>query len=331
MGWASKSIALSFNALNMLPNPLLGASLISLRKHSKALLAPPFPDVVVSMGRQTLPVAAWVKKQSEGRCKVIMLGRKAIADPKVLDLLVSCVHFRQLPRPDLFELAVPPTKVNVAELVALRQQTVDPFLQPAGLKVLVLVGGPTAQHDCDATAAKFMALQLQKAATSARGALTFLTSRRTPQDVIAALRAAAPEAQYHLWEKSAVANPYMSFLAHCDAIVVTGESESMVAEAVATQKPLTIYPLPEKPMSFKQRVAEWLYETAQRLGYISAVARYIFNHGWMVPVRDLKVLHEALRKRGLAVTFDGAIHTTHPSANNEFTELRARISDILAK
>ena len=64
------------------------------------------------MGRRIVPVARWIKRQSGGRTRIVLLGRKAIGNPADIDLLVSCVHFNQLPRHGMFELVVPPTQVN---------------------------------------------------------------------------------------------------------------------------------------------------------------------------------------------------------------------------
>ena len=56
----------------------------------------------------------------------------------------------------------------------------------------------------------------------------------TPADAIDAIRRVAPEAHLHLWQADRADNPYLSYLAAADLLVVTGESESMLAEASAT-------------------------------------------------------------------------------------------------
>src|SRR5262245_50059292 len=77
MGWPSETRVLTFNVMNHLPNPLLGASLLSLSNRTEARLEPPFPDLVIGMGRRVLPVARWIKKNSGNRTRIVILGRKA--------------------------------------------------------------------------------------------------------------------------------------------------------------------------------------------------------------------------------------------------------------
>ena len=43
-----------------LPNFLRGASLIGITKESRAMLNAPWPDVVLSAGRRSFPIARWI-------------------------------------------------------------------------------------------------------------------------------------------------------------------------------------------------------------------------------------------------------------------------------
>ncbi len=329
MEWQATAFPLKFNLLNILPNPLLGASLLSLKTECKAALIQDFPQVLVGMGRRTLPVARWIKKQSGGKTKIIMLGRKAIAGPPVIDLLISCVHFRQLPRAGLFTLAVPPTKIDAASLASLRDSTPSPYQATVKRRVLVLVGGPTAQHVFSGPAAAGMASALQVAADRIGGELTFLTSRRTPADAVAAIKRTAPYAPIHVWQAANAHNPYLDYLAHADSIVVTGESESMLAEAVASKKPLTIYPLDERPWKLKHHIAESVFAAATGTGWSSGLARRLLHNGWIVPVRDLAVMHQTLQDRGQATIFGNAIAITPPSETRELEHLKVGINRLL--
>ncbi|MCA9476882.1 MAG: mitochondrial fission ELM1 family protein, partial [Nitrospira sp.] len=48
------------------------------------------------------------------------------------------------------------------------------------------------------------------------------------------------------WNPQQALLPYVTALALADVIVVTGESEAMLAEVAATDKVMVIYPLPRK-------------------------------------------------------------------------------------
>jgi mitochondrial fission protein ELM1 len=330
MKWPFVAFQLEFNFMNRLPNPLLGGSLMSLSGHGRAKLKPPFPDLVIGMGRRIVPVARWIKRQSGGRSRIVLLGRKAMGNPADIDLLVSCVHFGQVPRDGLFQLVVPPTQVDAESLAAARLARPDPMAALRKPHVVLLVGGPTAQHRFDARSAGRMAEQIAKATYDLGGDLAIVTSRRTPVDAVDAMRAAAPSAHIHVWKMASNDNPYLSYLANADFLVITGESESMIAEGSATGCPLTIYPLEAKPPGLKNSFARVLRRMAEGKGTMAWLCHKILLAGWIAPVRDLNLMHCAMQERGLARVFDGSLNTRAPRPSNEFGLLANRLMELVS-
>jgi uncharacterized protein len=330
MKWPSTALQLEFNFLNRLPNPVLGRSIRSLHSQDRAKLQPPFPDLVIGMGRRIVPVARWIKQQSGGGTRIVLLGRKAMGNPADIDLLVSCIHFRQLPREGLFELVVPPTQVDEGSLAAIRLARPDPMAKFRKPRVVLLVGGPTAQHRFDAQSARWMVSQIAKAIDDLGGDLAIVTSRRTPVESLDAMRAAAPFAHVHVWQKASKDNPYLSYLANADLLVVTGESESMIAEGSATARPLTIFPLEAKPPGLKNSFAGALLGAAERKGTMAQLCRKILLTGWIVPARDLNLMHRAMEERGLARVFDGSLNTLVPRPSDEFGLLANRLVELVS-
>ena len=161
------------------------------------------------------------------------------------------------------------------------------------------------------------------------GSVLATTSRRTSRRVANTLERSLGEAcaHFHHWEPSnqQSRNPYMGYLALADAIVVTGESASMLAEACATGKPVYIYPLNERspgPKTWALRAERWLADLVTARAY----ARPVNRRGIERPQRGIELLcakllargfvrtsghsqrlHEALVERGLARLFDGKL------------------------
>ncbi|MGE0658349.1 MAG: ELM1/GtrOC1 family putative glycosyltransferase [Reyranellaceae bacterium] len=325
LGWPVEEKPLRFNSLERLPRFLLGATLRTLEPESRRLLQPPFPDLVIGMGRRIVPAARWIRRQSGGRSRIVLIGRKVPNDSSIVDLTVACAHFGQIPHPALFELVVPPTQVDAPALAAAREARPDPMAGLAAPHVLLLVGGPTSQHLFDEADASAMASAVSAATSELGGALAIVTSRRTPAACVAAMRRAAPSAHLHEWQPGRVDNPYLSYLANADLIVATGESESMLAEAVAAARPLTIWPLRPKPPGRKARRLAWLASVARGRGPAATLARTLFARGWITPPRDLAILHAQLQSRRLARVFDGAINAEPPAQHDEKEALVARI------
>jgi mitochondrial fission protein ELM1 len=93
LGWPYETRQLAFNRLNKVPNPILGAGLTSLDRSASDSLDPPYPDLVIAMGRRCIPIARWIRRASGDRTRLVQLGRKGVTSPGDFGLLVSCAHF----------------------------------------------------------------------------------------------------------------------------------------------------------------------------------------------------------------------------------------------
>jgi mitochondrial fission protein ELM1 len=65
-------------------------------------------------------------------------------------------------------------------------------------------------------------------------------SRRTPPELLAAVRAGLGAAPGFVWDGEG-GNPYLAILALADAMLVTGDSANMVGEATATGAPVHVF------------------------------------------------------------------------------------------
>ncbi|GAB4358138.1 MAG: hypothetical protein Kow00114_10170 [Kiloniellaceae bacterium] len=327
LGWPYEAKQLRFTALNRLSNRLLGASLLSLDAKRSDRLAPPWPDLVIAMGRRCAPVARWVKRQSGGRTRLVQLGRKAANVAADFDLAVTCLHFQLPPHPKRVDLLLPPTQVTPARLQQAAERWAGLFGDAPHPRVTLLVGGTTAHHRLDAGTAARMAAEVDAFARALGGSLTCVTSRRSGAAVEAALQQAAPSAHCHFWRRERKENPYLGYLALADILVVTGESESMLAEAADAAKPLYIYPIPAKPAGLRSRLAARVLAAARRG---SGLCDWLIQRGLVVPPRDLAVMHRGMVEAGVARSFgDGPPAGAPPAAAPRFDGVLARIRALV--
>ena len=104
---------LTFNALHIVPNLLLGVSTVSITDQSRNLLQQPWPDAVIAAGKRSVPIARWIKQQSGGRTKLIHIGRPR-APLDAFDLVVTTPQYG-LPRDaNVLELGLPLTAKRAA-------------------------------------------------------------------------------------------------------------------------------------------------------------------------------------------------------------------------
>lgn len=130
----------------------------------------------------------------------------------------------------------------------------------------------------------------------AGGGLFVSTSRRTPPEVVEALRAGLPAgARLHAFEPGGADNPYLALLGLGDRFVVTGDSVSMLTEIARLGRPLQIHALPEVPSP-----GRWALALAERVPPIAAAIEALRLWGLAGWPRDLTALHDLLVSEGRA-------------------------------
>ena len=306
-------------------------------------IQPPWPDLVIASGWLPALVARWVADRNFGNTRLVLLGRRGGPVGEAHDIAVACRHYGLVPNPRHIETVLPPNKVDEQRLAEAAQRWPALYADKPGANVAFLVGGTSAQHELSATAATRLLDQVQAAVEALDGSLAVLTSRRTGEAASAALRThAAPDTILEPWQPAAgTDNPYLGYLATADILVVTGESESMLAEAVATGKPVYICALPERPPQPRQRISDWVYHQAQtdrfnargsrrpQQGLQYLCARLVEQRVFL-PRRDMGMLYQRLTEENLARMFDGNLEHWQPPAWREIDWLAQQIRDLLA-
>lgn len=329
LGWGYEVKDLRFGPLNRISNRLLGASLWGLDRARSSKLAPPWPDLVIAMGRRAAPVARWIGAQGGSATRLVQLGRKGADAADGFDLSLTCAHFRLPPHARRLVTTVPITQVTEARLQAEAARWRGLFDGPSP-HIAVLVGGATAQHRLDATVARKLARDVVEFAAATRGTLHIVTSRRTGAEATAAIReVVGRSAVVHEWVRDADANPYLGYLALADVLVVTGESESMLAEAAAAAKTLYVYPIPEKPDALKRRLGERVVRSCERGGVLGAVGGWLIEKGLVRPPRRLEEMHAALYRAGMANRFGVPLGSAVRSVQTDTDAIVARVRAVV--
>jgi len=331
---------LQFNLLNHCGNRIRGASTLGLDKRRSTAMGPPWPDLVISTGRRTAPVARWIGSQSAGRARLVQLGRRGGELVDAFDLVVSCAHFRLPLHPRRMEIIAPINAVTPERLARAAARWQGLFAGAPQPRIVLIVGGTCARYRFEAEAARHLGEQVATLARSLGGSVFAITSPRTGAAATAALRQGLGDfGHLHEWQPGETDNPYMGYLALADAIVVTGESESMLAEAAAAGKPMFIYPLPERPLGFRL-LAEWIARRAearprkakgtvrpqQGLEYICA---RLIEAGTVRPPRHLDRLHQRLIDAGAARPFGAPFDTTACRPLCEVDAVARRVRQLL--
>lgn len=226
---------LSYNLLRAVPPRFLGTSLVSLTRDARRQLVPPWPDLVIAIGRRSVATARWLKQRHGA--KLALIGHPRV-DPRQFDLVITT---RQYPVPahdNVILLPMPmsrlgePQAPNAAE-TALFRELPRPHL-------LLALGGPTKYWALDEGAVGAAVDRLVERAGNLGGSVIAIGSRRTPPDVTGAVKKRLASS-HRLVEDPTIR--FAALMHDADEIFVTADSISMLSEAIQTGKPVGMIPI----------------------------------------------------------------------------------------
>jgi uncharacterized protein len=239
LGWpfAEKRLAIKAPWRRLMP-PLWLFPMRAVGTRGDALI-PPWPDVVIACGRNTVALARAIKRAGGGKTFWVQIQDPRFARGEV-DLVVAPAHDRA-PGANTFATLGAVHRVTSAKLAEAAQRAAGRFATLPRPLIAVLIGGDNAVYRL--TDAGFERLCDQLAGLARQGfGLAITPSRRTGPARTAQLREALAGLPASIWDGSGE-NPYFAMLAASDAILVTADSVSMVSEAAATGKPVYVIEL----------------------------------------------------------------------------------------
>ncbi|WP_334127421.1 mitochondrial fission ELM1 family protein [Sneathiella sp.] len=223
------------------------------------LLTPPWPDVLITCGRQAIPMSLAIKKANGPDTFTIHI-QTPNCDAARFDLVIIPEHDR---------LRGPNVLVSIGSLGRITpkilQEAASRFApEVADLPrplVTVLVGGSNRCYDMNENVMRDLAAKLTSLQKETGASFLVTTSRRTGAENEAILRGALASLPHRLWTGEGE-NPYFGYLALADALIVTGDSVNMVCEACAAGKPVYIFELPGGNRKFN-----YFHSSLQQKGY----------------------------------------------------------------
>ena len=184
-------------------------------------------------------------------------------DPRRFDVVVVNRH-DGLTGPNVIVTRTALHRASAARLAEARAAFAPAFAHLPRPLVSVLVGGSNGRFRLEAAEGATLAAQLAGMMRADQVGLALTPSRRTASAVIAALRHTLEPLGGWVWN-GAGDNPYFGLLALADLIVVTGDSVSMISEAVATHAPVLVAPLPGRSRRIGRFTAGLLAERRIRV------------------------------------------------------------------
>lgn len=278
---------LKYSFWSFLPN-WLKFRLMGIDLKNSSDLAEPYPDIIISSGRKTASVSAYLKKKNPKIFAVHLMNP---------DMCFSNFDLVCLPRHDesilntrfdniIYTIGAPCylDQNLIQEKLTLFNKKLEGFNKPF---VSLMIGGKTKFGDYSIEELENLVKQAIDLTSSVKGCLLVTTSRRTNSKFIAeSLNESKIPYFFFDWQMmDMVDNPYLAYLQMSDYFIITGDSVSICSEVLSTGKPTYIYRKNDLLSSKHQKFLDYLHE----LGYI----RYLNNDTFTLKHWEYSPLHEA--------------------------------------
>lgn len=200
-------------------------------------LSKPWPDLIISCGRQSVGVAAEIKRRARDKIMAVHIQHPRISLHK-FDLIAAPSH-DNLKGSNVISTLGSLGRVNREMLDREAGKYATHFANLPRPLVAVSIGGTNSIYTLERAQVTKIAEQLKKVADETNGSLLVTTSRRTGSANADILRDALKDVPGQFWDGKGD-NPYFAYLGSADYVVVTGDSVNMISEACATGKPVYV-------------------------------------------------------------------------------------------
>jgi mitochondrial fission protein ELM1 len=277
LGLPFRTIQLRYKRFAHLPAVLRSVSISQLEPEVRRQIAGPWPSLVLGIGQRSVPVARYIQRESGGLAKIVRLGDPMVSH-RLFDLVVTTTQYAVHDAGNVIRLPITITNHEDARPTPFEERWLSAFEHP---RRLIVIGGKTSLWRFPATVIGDSVRQLQCRAELEGGSVIAVTSPRTSPRLVAAARAALGDACVVTEQFPR----YGALLSASDEIHVTGDSVSMLSDAVASGKPVGLIPLERN--------------------YVSRFVRWVGDlRGRPFRMRELDKFWTDLRARGLVGTIE---------------------------
>lgn len=272
LGWDSEEKQVVYNCLSKIPNFLKGSSLLGITKESRKAIQSNFPDLVITASRRTAPVARWIKKQSQGKTKIVQLMHPGMAGIADFDRVFVSDHDKHKKSSEnIIYVTGCAHRITEKSLAQAQEKWCSQFAHLPRPFTAVIVGGSIKSHIFSVENAQEFGRQVKAYKDKVGGSILITTSKRTGLDAQNAIVNEIKNIPSHtyLWGVDEGENPFMGYIACADDIIVTGDSVSMCSESCGSGKRVMIF-----------RGKDWLTTKHQR--FVSS----FFDKGLAFPLEQ---------------------------------------------
>lgn len=253
-------------------------------------IKPPWPDIALVSGRQSIPFARKIRRKSRGRTFVAVLQNPVVATSN-FDLVWVNEH-DSLDGDNVIRTLTTPSLMTDARLKAGAERLRKRAPQLTDRVLGVVLGGSSRFYKFGAAEAGKLAADLAAFAKRHGYSIAVTPSRRTGRKNTEIVRQGLSGVTSWIWDGNSD-NPYFGVLGIAERLLVTCDSVNMLGEAAFTGRPVHAYRIPGDSAKigafqsalishgairwFDGSCPDWSYKRIDATRYVAdeIVARYV--------------------------------------------------------
>lgn len=290
LGWPTCYRRAADSRISLAWNRLHAFWMGTIPRSRKLLLAPPWPDLVLTCGGRALADARRLRRLLGNKVCIVNIGRPW-GSFRLYDCIITTPQYGLPPGLNVLENLFPlNTLPDMDRRAALALEWLPRWQHLPRPWITCVVGGPSSSYqwtvqDVDRLSARARAIQEQLG-----GSWLVITSPRTPPEIARHLQRAAGSGFLPSYGDPACSSAiYQASLALSDRFIVTADSASMIAEVCQTNRPVHLFePTPRKKA--------W---RSDHLKWPGALASRLTMRGLWTPPRNMAAYHRRLQAMGL--------------------------------
>ena len=143
LGWPCERKLLQMRERYILGKPKVAATLHHIDPARSDPLMPPWPDLIITVGRRPSMVSLWIREQSGGHTTIILVGKPS-GPLGNYDLIVAGAEVQLPPLSNVMGIALPLQSIDEEAVTVAKKAWAARFMDLPRPLIGVLVGGPTA-------------------------------------------------------------------------------------------------------------------------------------------------------------------------------------------
>ncbi len=335
LGWRFERKHVHMREPYIVGKPRVKASLHHIDLSRSDPLEKPWPDLIITVGRRPSSAALWVRVQSGGHSKIVLLGKPS-GPIEWFDLVIASAENAMPPLTNIVSITLPLMAIDPDAIAGAAERWRPRFADLPRPLIGILVGGSTGQVAFDRAVVSQLIDVTHRVTNETGGTVCLTTSRRTPESAVSELRKRLPPGSpIFPWTPDSSENPYQGLLALADGFVVTGDSISMLVEVVRARKPVAIFPIPVSGVAvidqWRRAFIHVLFSSTWHSlieGLRQPIARLLYRLRLATPTRDFLAFHQLLIEHGLAVPLGKGFPQPKGKIPNDLPKVVASIKSL---